>query len=112
MQTRELKRLLDVLKDTDVSELTLETGEYKLTLKRGLGDASAAHAPGPQAPRSDAAAPAPEERPATQPGQQAAEDAAGERLVDVVAPIVGTFFAAPSLDAPPFVRVGDRVKPG
>ena len=34
------------------------------------------------------------------------------RLVDVVAPIVGTFYAAPSPDAPPFVRVGDHVRPG
>ena len=33
-------------------------------------------------------------------------------LVEVVAPIVGTFYSAPSPDAPAYVRVGDRVKPG
>jgi acetyl-CoA carboxylase biotin carboxyl carrier protein len=47
MQTRELKRLLDVLKDTDVSEMTLETGEYKLTVKRG-SVATVAHVPAVQ----------------------------------------------------------------
>ena len=108
MQPRELKRLLDVLKDTDVSELTLETGEYKLTLRRGLGAAPAA-APVPYAAVPPAPAPAPVEQPAA---QQAPEPAPSERLVDVVAPIVGTFYAAPSPDAPPFVRVGERVKPG
>ena len=30
----------------------------------------------------------------------------------MLAPIVGTFYAAPSPDAPAFVKVGDRVKPG
>ncbi len=112
MQTRELKRLLDVLKDTDVSELTLETGEYKLTLKRGIG------APRPQlvaASQGAATSPAadPAEQPAAQRSQQESPaQAGGERLVEVVAPIVGTFYAAPSPDAPPFVRVGDRVSPG
>jgi len=107
MQTRELKRLLDVLKDTDVSELTLETGEYKLTLKRGFGAPQATFVPVPQVA---AAASAPVEQAAAP--QAPAEPAASERLVDVVAPIVGTFYAAPSPDAPPFVRVGDHVRPG
>jgi len=111
MQTKDLRRLLDVLRDTDVSELTLETGEYKLTLKRGLGAPQAVLAPAaphlpaatPPAPAEPAAAPAP---------AQPAEAPAAERLVDVVAPIVGTVYAAPSPEAPPFVRVGERVKPG
>ncbi|HZJ10975.1 MAG TPA: hypothetical protein VFD39_14855, partial [Trueperaceae bacterium] len=36
MQVKDIKRLLDVLGETDVRELTLETGEYKLTVRRGL----------------------------------------------------------------------------
>src|SRR5690606_37514986 len=111
MQTRELKRLLDVLKDTDVSEMTLETGEYKLTVKRG-SVATVAHVPAVQYAVPAAAAPAATEAAAPQQAPQAATPAASERLADVVAPIVGTFYAAPSPDAPPFVRVGERVKPG
>src|SRR5690606_34049485 len=109
MQTRELKRLLDVLKDTDVSELTLETGEYKLTLTRGFAAPRATFVPVPQA-----AAPAA----ASAPGAQAAAPqapaalAASVRLAEVVSPIVGTFYAPPPPDAPPFVRVGDHVRPG
>lgn len=35
-----------------------------------------------------------------------------ENLVEIVAPMVGTFYAAPSPDASPYVRVGEQVKPG
>jgi len=34
------------------------------------------------------------------------------RLVDVLAPIVGTYYASPAPDAPNYVKVGDRVQPG
>src|SRR5690606_33036657 len=104
MQTKDLRRLLDVLRDTDVSELTLETGEYKLTLKRGFGAPQAVLAPA--APHLTAATPLAAEPAAAPTPAQAAEAPAAERLVDVVAPIVGTFYAAPSPEAPPFVRVG------
>lgn len=121
MQVRDIKRLLDVLGDTDVRELTLETGEYKLTVKRGLDAAApvahfAAAAPGvaaaaPQSSNAGAAGPAPG---AVTAGAAAAAEAPvrDERLVEVVAPIVGTFYSAPSPDAPPYVRVGEKVKPG
>ena len=36
----------------------------------------------------------------------------GENITEIVAPMVGTFYAAPAPDAPPFVKVGDRVAPG
>lgn len=119
MQVRDIKRLLDVLGDTDVRELTLETGEYKLTVKRGLEAAAPAVQLAAQAPSPAAAA----QQQAGQAGgspaaQAAATPGAGdapqsdERLVDVVAPIVGTFYSAPSPDAPEYVQVGTRVKPG
>ncbi len=110
MQPRELKRLLDVLKDTDVSELTLETGEYKLTLKRGQPAPQVAYVTGPQAHAAPAVPPTAagsSEQPAAP-----AEPARSDRTIEVTAPIVGTFYAAASPDAAPFVRVGDRVKPG
>jgi len=34
------------------------------------------------------------------------------RLVDVTSPMVGTFYRAPSPEAPSYVQVGDRIKPG
>ena len=116
MQIKDIRRLLDVIKDTEVNELTLETGEYKLTVKLGLGGhqvhGTAQMAGGMQ---HAAAAPAPQQlAPAAEaPAQAAAEaPAKDERLVDVTAPIVGTFYSSPSPDAPPYVREGDSVKAG
>lgn len=118
MQVRDIKRLLDVLGDTDVRELTLETGEYKLTVKRGLEAAApavqlAAYAPSPAAAQQQSGqaggSPAAQETAPSGAGDAPQRD---ERLVDVVAPIVGTFYSAPSPDAPDYVQVGARVKPG
>lgn len=126
MQVRDIKRLLDVLGETDVRELTLETGEYKLTVKRGsepaallqpaaltgvagLGGQGAGQVQAPAQP----AGPQP-----TAAGQDAAVPAAAaaasvdDRTVDVVAPIVGTFYSSPSPESPPYVSVGEKVKPG
>jgi acetyl-CoA carboxylase biotin carboxyl carrier protein len=52
---------------------------------------------------------APAEAPAAAP---AAPEAAEEEKVFITSPIVGTFYSAPSPDAPAFVKVGDHVKNG
>ncbi len=116
MQVKDIRRLLDVLKDTEVSELTLETGEYKLTVKLGAGTYQAAGPAQLAAAQPVTAAPAAQPQVATQSSLQAsateAVPAKDERLVDVTAPIVGTFYSSPSPDAPPYVRAGDSVKAG
>ena len=123
MDVKDIKRLLDAVKEAEVSELVLETGDYKLTVKRGGDQQSVVYA----APAQQIAQQAPQ--PASSPvqGTQAAPAApqassaapeseasapAKSNVVDVTAPIVGTFYAAPSPDAPAYVKVGDRVEPG
>ncbi|HXT21947.1 MAG TPA: acetyl-CoA carboxylase biotin carboxyl carrier protein, partial [Thermoanaerobaculia bacterium] len=64
----------------------------------------AAPAAAPAATAATAAAPAP--------AAAAAESAPAAAAHVVTSPIVGTFYAAPSPDAEPFVRVGDRVRVG
>ena len=117
MQIKDIRRLLDVLKDTEVNELTLETGEYKLTVKLGAAGhqlASALQLAGPA--QHQQAVPVSQPQAAAQVAESQApaveQPAKDERLVDVSAPIVGTFYASPSPDAPPYVRAGDSVKAG
>lgn len=117
MEVKELKKLLDAMAEAEVSEMTLETGDYKLSVKR-QGQPSPAPAP---APAADPAA-APLHQPAATPVASAAsevaapaqETSAGAKghLVEVTAPIVGTFYAGPAPDAPDYVKVGDRVERG
>lgn len=110
----ELKELIKVLDQTDITEIDLESDGVKVSIRKG-GKVSASgvtvapvaeaavteKAKTAEVPPVAVAAPAPKEAvsPATD-------------LVPVTAPMVGTFYQAPAPDAPPFVKVGDTVKPG
>jgi len=110
----ELRELLSTLGQTDISELSLKSGDFELTVRKGLlvsdrppvvdpNLSSAAPAPAPIPAPAPAAAPAPVPAPSPH---------ASDRLIDVVAPVVGTFYRSPSPDEPPFVEVGDRIRLG
>ncbi|HLU82029.1 MAG TPA: acetyl-CoA carboxylase biotin carboxyl carrier protein [Trueperaceae bacterium] len=116
MEVKDIKRLLDVLAKSDVREVTLETGDYKLNIKRGA-EVVYQSLPQQQAPAGFAPV-APQQTPQVA-GAVAGSSATptlgaavNSSFVEVVAPIVGTFYSSPSPDAPAYVRVGDRVKPG
>ncbi|MBW6456125.1 MAG: acetyl-CoA carboxylase biotin carboxyl carrier protein [Trueperaceae bacterium] len=125
MDVKELKRLMDAMKATGTAELELEWDGSeerpggRVALRRdapalpGMAATSGVPASSGAAVTSAAAAGA------TSDPVAAATPAAGEAAAsaepkgtDVVAPIVGTFYAAPSPDAQAFVRAGDRVKVG
>ncbi|MBI0445771.1 acetyl-CoA carboxylase biotin carboxyl carrier protein [Deinococcus sp. DB0503] len=133
MNPDDLKKILDALSAADVREFSLTTGSFALDLKRGpvaLGAAAPAASlptapppvPAPSfqpapVPASTPAAAAPAaEPPATPaPAAEAAPEAPARSAstgTPVKAPIVGTFYAASSPDAPPYVKVGDKVQPG
>ncbi|MBX3144256.1 MAG: acetyl-CoA carboxylase biotin carboxyl carrier protein [Trueperaceae bacterium] len=114
MDPREIKRLLAVLKDAEVNEFSFEGPDFKLSLKRGAPVVQmVAQAPVQAQPMAVAATANPGAQPTEAAAAAAPTAATGSaKLVEVTAPIVGTFYAAPSPDSGPFVRVGDRVKPG
>ena len=90
MTTQELNALLSCFEGSSLTRLKLSTQEFTIELERGT----------PAAPAATAASPL---------SASAPEVPAGET---VTAPMVGTFYAAPTPDQPPFVQVGDRVKKG
>lgn len=114
MNAKELKSILQALQEHEVAELTLETPDYKLTVKRG-GEVQYLPAPAPVVVQPQAVtpaqnpAPAPTQTPVPTPAPKL-EDTS--KYVEVRAPIVGTFYRAPSPDAEPFVKEGDTVKKG
>ena len=123
MDVKDLKKLLDAVKEAEVGELVLETGDYKLTVKRG-GEVAYAQpvqsAPTPQ-PSQPQPSPQPQAENAreqeTQPQAAPApaeeeQEAPASNLDEVIAPIVGTFYAGPSPDAPNYVKVGSKVEAG
>jgi len=108
MNLDEIKALIEMLKDSDITDLQVETGDAKVRLKREK------HFTSIELPRYGAPAPQPHYQPEpAAAGRQAsapAEDT--QRLITVTAPLVGTFYRASSPDSPFFVEVGDRVKKG
>jgi len=100
----EIRELIRLLNETDVTEFSLESQGVKISIKKGkVGGAPALETspPVPSAATTPPAAPAEPER-----------EEHEENLVTVVAPMVGTFYRAPAPDAPPFVEIGDTVHEG
>lgn len=108
---RKLRRLVQIMQEHDLTEIDLRQADTRLRIRRGpeqvaqiveaTGFAAAAAqrvaaAPAPAAEAPAAAAPAPVDE---------------TNIVVIRSPMIGTFYAAPKPDQPPFVKVGDRVSP-
>ena len=119
MDLRELKEILQILEEKEITEFELEEQGMKLRIRKAA--ASPNHSGGPAAPMSlvptvtassldvaltAAAAPVPVVAVAPVP---TAEE---QGLVTVKSPIVGTFYRAPDPGSPPFVSVSDHVRLG
>ena len=112
MDIRKVKKLIELLDESGIAEIEITEGEESVRISRYASGhavmaapapvpaaAAAAPAPAPAAAASSADAPAPAETPA-------------EDGYEVTAPMVGTFYAASSPGAAPYVQVGDRINEG
>jgi acetyl-CoA carboxylase biotin carboxyl carrier protein len=98
------------MKKSDLSEFEIQDQDFKLRIKRdlpGRAPVAAPAAPVAAAPAPVAAAPAPV---AAAPAPAAAPAAADPSIKLVTSPMVGTYYATPSPDNPPFVTVGSPIK--
>lgn len=99
-----IEKLADIVTAKDLGEITIADGEKVITVKGKKCPPPMPPMGAPVMPAVSAAAPAaPAETTA------APKAPAGKAIK---APLVGTFYAAPSPDQPPFVQVGDTVKKG
>lgn len=114
MDLRKIKKLIDLLEESNLAELEIKEGEEVVRLSRVPKGAVAMAAPAPMlAPAQVAAAPAPAA--ARDDASSAAPAASGRQIPDghvVRAPMVGTFYAAATPGGLPFVKVGQQVKAG
>ncbi len=111
MDLRKIKKLIDILEESNLAELEIKEGEESVRLSRtprGGGAAPAAVTTHVPLPPASAPAPAPVADSET---AAHAEAALPEGHV-VRSPMVGTFYASPNPEAPAFVKVGQSVKAG
>ena len=116
MDIRKVKKLIELLEESGVSEIEIKEGEESVRISRhptGMVHAYAAPAPYP-APPATAGGAAAGASPGGASGGGSAASAAPAHSPDsvVTAPMVGTYYAAPAPGAKPFVEIGAEVKPG
>jgi acetyl-CoA carboxylase biotin carboxyl carrier protein len=111
MDLRKIKKLIDLLEESNLAELEIKEGEEVVRLSRvPTGGMTVAAAPVALQAAPAAAAPAPAAAPVA---SEAAPAASGLPEGHVVkAPMVGTFYASATPGAPAFVKVGQQVKAG
>jgi acetyl-CoA carboxylase biotin carboxyl carrier protein len=104
MDLRKLKTLIDLVSESNVSELEITEAEGKVRIVKGVGPIQPAPAPAIGAAVALAAGPA-----ALPPAPAVAEVPAGHI---VTSPMVGTFYRSASPGAKSFVEIGSQVKEG
>ncbi|MFN7136096.1 MAG: acetyl-CoA carboxylase biotin carboxyl carrier protein [Thermomonas sp.] len=116
MDLRKIKKLIDLLEESNLAEIEIKEGEESVRLARVPKSALPAPAPAPAVHHvpAPAAAPMPMQSP-TESATGGSHKPHGHDLPDghvVRAPMVGTFYASPAPDKPAFVSVGQQVKAG
>ena len=113
---KDLRELIEFLKQYQVAEFDLDRGDMKIRLKfepvnppAAIPDLSRLVSSGPVSVPAAHATPPPSE-PSPDTAAPAADPDAGLHILK--SPIVGTFYGSPSPGAPPFVSPGDRVEKG
>jgi acetyl-CoA carboxylase biotin carboxyl carrier protein len=105
MTNQEIKELLQIFEASDVAEMEVQRGENRLRLRRAVKSEESEARAGLPVAHVQSPAPAP-------PSVAAKASGPDPTHTLVKSPIVGTYYDAPSPDAPPFVKVGDMVEPG
>ena len=112
MNLKELKELIEMLRNSDISELEIERSGVKIRLRKGGDVTFHPTMPRMEYPPSAIVAPSVIEtaKPAAEQPQPPVE--APVNQIKVTSPIVGTFYRSSSPDKPAYVEVGDVVKKG
>ena len=113
MDLRKIKKLIDLLEESNLAEIEIKEGEESVRLARVPRGGIAMAAPAPMAVHAEAPRPAAPAAPAA-----LSPEAVGKSVKDIPeghtvrSPMVGTYYESPSPDKPAFVKVGQTVKAG
>ena len=107
MDIRKIKKLIELLHDTDVAEIEISEGEESVRITRGSTNQVVVQTPQMTAPQAVVAQPA-----TPQPISDEPTDVAAPAGHQVKSPMVGTFYRSPSPDAAAFIEIGSEVKQG
>ena len=104
MNIKEIKEMINLMNENNLSELEVEKDGMKVRLKRQGKEQDSAQQPARIIVEKEKVAQVEE--------QKAAIQGAAEKLLQIKSPMVGTFYKAPSPESPPFVDIGDEIEVG
>lgn len=112
MDIKDIKSLIKMVTETDITEFELESAGEKLRIQRGGSAETVSYAlTQPMAIQQQLPVMAPVAAPETQVAAQPVSQES-ENCKEITSPIVGTLYRAPSPDSPPYVEVGQVVEKG
>lgn len=103
MNIKEIKEVINLMNENGLTEIEIEKDGQKIRLKKGVEGAIES---------AIAERPAPKIHAAPAPQLETPPPALKSKNLEIKSPMVGTFYKAPSPDAPPFVKVGDTIDVG
>ena len=103
MDLRKIKKLIEMLQESDLNEIEVKEGEESVRINRK----KEAHI-SPSAPQVSISAPAPQQSVSP----PAIEEEPTHELAKITSPMVGTFYRSPAPGKPAFVEIGQKVKVG
>ena len=99
MDIRKIKKLIEMLQDSDLTEIKVQEGEESVRIVRGSAQSLEV--------KTSSLSPTPVSAPS-----ENNEISANESGLPIKSPIVGTFYRKPAPDKPPFVEIGSHVNAG
>lgn len=115
MDLKEIQKILDMIAESDVNQVTIEEGDFKIKVKKTPDVQESTGAPiqyqmpaAPQQPQPAAGG----QQTKSPSGESSGEEKEEPSGNVIKSPIVGTFYEAPSPDDDAFVKVGDQVQKG
>lgn len=108
----QVRELVTILNKTDITELTLESGDVRLSIRKSENRSAGsvmlpANAATPQVAQNEALTPTPVAHTTT-----VADSLPTKKLFEITSPMVGTFYRSSAPDESPFVELGDIIKKG
>lgn len=108
MDIKQIESLARIMCKNGLSELEINEGELKICLKKS----SYEQIQQPIVPKTAVVLPEPMQSSVAQTEREEKNAFSFSGLSEITSPIAGVFYAAPSADSAPFVKVGDKVKKG
>ena len=105
MDFNEIKKLIELVENASISHLSLDENGTKIEIKKEIAQTTSV-----VLPQSAQVAPQAQAAPITTPENNTQEN--DDNTINITAQMVGTYYNSPSPDAPPFIKVGDKIEKG